>query len=176
VPSLGDLTEAVVKLNDSIKQMTFTGLGAVKLSVEELRRSLESHAKEFKDVVSATEENRLAPSSMFPRPDEPLGLEPPRPPIQNTVLKLRDVVAAVDKSRLATDMRLSAMASSVEHLGLATASTATRLDTMQAEAASLQHACSKALALSRLFAIAAVSALFAIAVIGLVVGYRVWNL
>jgi hypothetical protein len=176
VPSLGDLNEAVLKLDDSIKQMTFTGLGAVQFSVEEVRRSLENHAKEFKDVVSAPEENRPVPGSMFPRPEEPFGIGPTRPTIENTVLKLRDIVAAVDKNRSATDTRLSALVSSVDKLGLVTASAATRFDTMQAEAASLQEACSKALALSRVFAIAAASALVAIAVIGLAVGYKVWNL
>lgn len=172
VPSLGDLTEAV----DGIKQATFTGMTAVKFSAEELRRSLESHVKEFKDVVCVPEENRPAPSSVFPRPDGALGLELAGPPIQNTVLRLRDVVAAVDKNRSTTDMRLSALTSSVDKLGLVTASTATELGTMQAEAARLQHACFKALAFTRLFAIVAVSALVATAVIGLVAGYKVWNL
>ena len=172
MPSLGDVFQAVVKIDDSIKQMTFTGLGAVKFSIEELRRLLENHMREFKDVVSAPQENRPALGSIFPRPDEPFGLELPRPTTENSVLKLRDVVAAVDKNRSATDMRLSVLASSMEKL----VSAATKLDTVQAEAASLQHACSRALALSRLSAIAAVSTLVAIAVTGLAVGYKIWNL
>jgi hypothetical protein len=173
MPSLGKLSEAVVSVEDSIRQLSRDELGAMKFLMEKTHRAVESHVKDFKEVVSAEEENRSGQSS---RLDSIFATEPARPNAESNALKLRDIVASVEKNRSATDLRLATLVSVVDKLGAVTVSNSEKLGTVDAKAASLQEICSKTLARVRTLAITAGLALAAIVVFCVLVGYKAYPL
>jgi hypothetical protein len=173
MPSLGKLSEAVVRVEDSIRQLSRDELGALKFLIEKTHRAVESHARDFKEVASAEEENRPGQIS---RLDSSFPSESARPNAESSVLKLKDIVTSVEKNRSATDLRLATVASVVDKLGTLTVSNSEKLGTVDAKVASLQEVCSKTLARLRTLAITAGLALAALVVFCALLGYKAYPL
>jgi len=160
-PTMSTLLETIEKLGESLKQTNFSAAGTLTFSIDAIRRALDNHVANFKDVVSAA---AAIPSPRYGDPSA-FASDQIRPATETDFVKLRDIVAAVDKVRVTSDLRLGTIIAALEKMDATLAAHSAALAKANAEIASLRTVCSIVLTIT------AVLALSTIAVIGLV-GYK----